>query len=54
MTTAEQPFARHNRLVPYFFFGVFLLVLWELLKVMSPFYISVLGSAIVSRLPCAS
>ncbi|MBI5202817.1 MAG: AI-2E family transporter, partial [Elusimicrobia bacterium] len=48
MTSPDHPFARHHRLVPYFFFGVFLLVLWELLKVMSPFYISVLGSALVA------
>lgn len=50
MTAGGRPSTpiTRQRLVQYFFIGVFLLVLWELLRLMSPFYIAVLGSAILA------
>ena len=37
-----------QRLVQYFFFGVFLIILYELLNLLSPFFLSALGAAILA------
>ena len=39
---------RRQRLVQYFFFGVFLIILYQLLALLSPFFIAVLGAAILA------
>jgi len=39
-----------QRFVQYFFFAVFLLLLWQVLKILSPFYVSLVGSAILALL----
>jgi predicted PurR-regulated permease PerM len=37
-----------ERLVRYFFFAAFLFLLWQLLRLLSPFYFSILGSGVLA------
>lgn len=39
-----------QQLIPYFFFAVFLYLLWQVLVILSPFYVALLGSAILASL----
>lgn len=39
-----------QQLVPYFFFAVFLYLFWQVLVLLSPFYVALLGSAILASL----
>lgn len=49
MSQGQAPLSR-QRLAQYFFFGVFLTVLYQLLKLFSPFAMAVFGAAIVALL----
>jgi len=60
MTTAEaagregarilaEAMGRH-RLVQYFFFGAFLFLLWQTLRILSPFYVALLGATLLAFL----
>lgn len=56
MSTAEPPpppspsdqERRQQKLVQYFFLGAFLLLLWQMLRLLAPFYIAILGSGILA------
>jgi predicted PurR-regulated permease PerM len=39
-----------QRLVQYFFFAAFILLAWQVLRILSPFYVSLVGSAILALL----
>ncbi|MFA5140413.1 MAG: AI-2E family transporter [Elusimicrobiota bacterium] len=56
MSTAREPHAppglsaafSRERMVRYFFFATFLFLLWQLLRLLSPFYFSILGSGVLA------
>ena len=48
-TSALHALSR-QRLVQYFFFATFMLLLWQVLRILSPFYISLVGSSILALL----
>ncbi len=58
MSTADPPTPppaseverRQQKLIQYFFLGAFLLVLWQISKLLAPFYVAILGSAILAVL----
>lgn len=52
MTDAPElpPAFNRQRLVQYFFFAVFILLLWQVLRILSPFYLALMGSAILALL----
>lgn len=53
MSEPKSPFdspARRHRLLQLFFFSAFALLIWQLLRILSPFYGAILGAAILSML----
>lgn len=42
------PAFQRQRLVQYFFFAVFLLLLWQVLRILAPFYLAILGASVLS------
>ncbi len=48
-TSALHALSR-QRLVQYFFFAAFMLLLWQVLRILSPFYVSLVGSSILALL----
>lgn len=39
-----------QRLVPYFFFAVFIFLLWQIIRLLAPFYVALLGAGILALL----
>ncbi len=47
-STALPPAFQRQRLIQYFFFAVFLLLLWQVLRILAPFYLALLGASVLS------